>query len=218
MTFWRYLPLYPDNAGNAFNERFLLGSKNILADILPKYSSLSDVIRLIDIPEVTGGLVFRVLMNADLNEALGTLCEPGKETEQKAGEIIGYEVPAEKYWLWRLRMAEQIASELDPDRFGVSGFYVFGSAKNTTAGLKSDIDILIHFRGTEKQQSDLMTWLEGWSLCLDEINYLKTGYRIGGLLDVHIITDQDIKNKTSYAVKIGAVTDPARKIPMKGEN
>ena len=84
--------------------------------------------------------------------------------------------------------------------------------------MKSDIDILIHFRGAEKQQADLMTWLEGWSLCLDEINYLKTGYRTGGLLDVHIITDEDIQNRTSYAVKIGAVTDAARKIPMKGEN
>ena len=214
----RYLPLYPDNVKNAFNERFLLGSKNILADILPKYSSLSGVIRLIDIPKVTGGLVFRVLMNADLCEALGILDEAGKETDDEDVEIVDLEIPAKKYWLWRLRMAEQIASELDPDRFGVAGFYVFGSTKNATAGLKSDIDILIHFRGAKKQRTDLMTWMEGWSLCLDEINYLRTGYRIGGLLDVHIITDDDIQNRTSYAVKIGAVTDAAREIPMKGKN
>lgn len=213
----RYLPLYPDNAGNILNERFLLGSNNILADILPRYSSLSDVLRLIDIPEVTGGLVFRVLMNADLNEALGILGEPEKETGKEDEDIICYEIPAEKYWLWRLRMAEHIASELDPDHFGVAGFYVFGSTKNATAGLKSDIDILIHFRGTEKQRADLMTWLEGWSLCLDEVNYLRTGYRIGGLLDVHVVTDEDIQNKTSYALKIGAVTDAAKEIPMKGK-
>ena len=61
----------------------------------------------------------------------------------------------------------------------------------------------------------LETWLDAWSLCLDEMNYLKTGYRTGGLLDVHIVTDEDIENKTSYAVKIGAVTDAARKLPMK---
>ncbi|MBN2072150.1 MAG: nucleotidyltransferase domain-containing protein [Candidatus Krumholzibacteriota bacterium] len=214
----RYLPLYPDNAKNAFNEKFLLGSKNILGDMLPKYSSLSDVIRLIDIPEVTGGLVFRVLMNADLGEALGILDEPGKEADTDDREIVNYEIPTEKYWLWRLRMAEQIASELDPNRFGVAGFYVFGSTKNATAGLKSDIDILIHFRGNKNQRGDLTAWLEGWSLCLDEINYLKTGYRIGGLLDVHIITDDDIRNKTSYAVKIGAITDAAREIPLKGKD
>ena len=36
-----------------------------------------------------------------------------------------------------------------------------------------------------------------------------------GLLDVHLITDTDIATRTSYAVKIDAITDPARKLPMK---
>lgn len=112
-------------------------------------------------------------------------------------------------------MAEQIASQLDPDRFGVKGFYVFGSTKNATAGPNSDIDILIHFQGTKKQQKDLEYWLEGWSLCLDEMNRLRTGYKTRGILDVHFVTDADIANKTSYAVKIGAVTDAARPLLMK---
>jgi predicted nucleotidyltransferase len=211
----RYLPLYPDNEGNIFNQKFLLRSRNILPDTLPQYSHLEDVIRLIDVPEVTGGKVLRVLMNADLNEAVGVLMEPEKEQITEDIYSDDYDLPAEKYWLWRLRMAEHIASELDPDRFGVAGFYIFGSTKNATAGLNSDIDLLVHFRGNENQLRDLKSWLEGWSLCLDEINYLRTGYRVGGLLDVHIVTDEDIRNKTSYAVKIGAVTDPAREIPLR---
>jgi len=121
-------------------------------------------------------------------------------------------------WVWRYRMAENIASQLDPVRFGVEGFYLFGSTKNATAGLKSDIDILIHFRGSAEQREDLIVWLDGWSLCLDEMNYLRTGYRTGGLLDVHIVTDEDIENKTSYSVKIGAVTDAARSLPLKGKS
>lgn len=211
----RYLPLYPDNPGNIFNERFLTGSKNILADVLPKYAHLSEVIRLIDVPDVTGGMIFRVLMNADLNEAVGILVEPDMESGMEE-EIVDRNIPTQKYWLWRLRMAEHIASKLDPARFGVAGFYVFGSTKNATAGLSSDIDILIHFRGTKSQRKDLTVWLEGWSLCLDEMNYLRTGYRTGGMLDVHIVTDEDIRNKTSYALKIGAVTDPAKEIPLGG--
>jgi len=210
----RYLPLYPDNEGNIFNEKFLLRSRNILPDIIPDYAHLAGVIKLIDVPEVTGGLILRVLMNADLKEAVGVFMEPQKETRTEGMQVEDHDLPADRYWLWRLRMAEHIASELDPDRFGVVGFYVFGSTKNATAGLSSDIDILIHFRGTEKQREELELWLEGWSLCLDEINYLRTGYRVGGLLDVHIVTDEDIENKTSYAVKIGAVTDPAREIPI----
>jgi hypothetical protein len=57
-------------------------------------------------------------------------------------------------------------------------------------------------------------WLEGWSLCLAEQNYLRTGRRTHGLLDVHVVTDADIQRQSSYAVKIGAVTDPARPLPL----
>jgi hypothetical protein len=211
----RYIPLFPDDEGIQFNERFLTGAPNILSEVLPEYAELADVVRLIDVPQATGGNVLRVLMNAELSEAIGLLAKP--ETGEGQVETRAAETgrPAEQTWLWRHRMAEHIASELDPERSGVVGFYVFGSTKNATAGLGSDIDILIHFRGTDRQREDLVTWLNGWSLCLDEINYLRTGYRTGGLLDVHIVTDEDIANKTSYAVKIGAVTDAARPLPLK---
>ncbi|MGM0485029.1 MAG: PEP/pyruvate-binding domain-containing protein, partial [Candidatus Krumholzibacteriota bacterium] len=214
----RYLPLYPDNEGNIFNDKFLFRSTNILPDIIPKYAHLADVIKLIDVPEVTGGLILRILMNADLNEAVGLFMEPQKETRTEGLQVEDHDLPADRYWLWRLRMAEHIASKLDPERFGVVGFYVFGSTKNATAGLSSDIDLLIHFSGTDRQREELLLWLDGWSLCLDEINYLRTGYRVGGLLDVHIVTDDDIENKTSYAVKIGAVTDAAKKIPLRKDS
>jgi predicted nucleotidyltransferase len=140
--------------------------------------------------------------------------EPGSPVETVAYEPLEHEDPADQSWVWRLRMAEHIASRIDPKRFGVQGFYVFGSTKNATAGLASDIDILVHFRGKKKQRDDLMSWLEGWSLCLDELNYLRTGYRTGGLLDVHFVTDEDISNRTSFAVKIGAITDAARSLPV----
>lgn len=103
---------------------------------------------------------------------------------------------------------------LDPVRFGVRGFYVFGSTKNATAGPDSDIDLLIHFDGTPVQRLELEGWLEGWSLCLAEINYERTGHKHERLLDVHIITNEDIANRNSYALKIGAVTDAARPLPV----
>ena len=78
----------------------------------------------------------------------------------------------------------------------------------------SDIDILINFRGNQKQKEYLLIWLDGWSQALAEINKQKTGYSADGLLDVHLVTDEDIKNKTSYAVKIGAITDAARPIKV----
>ncbi|MBN1884765.1 MAG: nucleotidyltransferase domain-containing protein [Candidatus Krumholzibacteriota bacterium] len=211
----RYLPLFPDDDGIVFNEKFLLGSENILSEVLPEFADLAGTVRLIDVPKATGGQVLRVLMNAELGEAVGVLSEA-----TGANEPVEWVEPEESRavdisWVWRLRMAEHIAAQLDPERFGVAGFYVFGSTKNATAGMGSDIDIIVHFRGTKKQRADLLNWLEGWSLCLDRINYLRTGYRTGGLLDVHIVTDRDIEKRTSFAVKIGAVTDAARPLPMK---
>jgi len=111
-------------------------------------------------------------------------------------------------------MAQNIAARLDPERFGVKGCYLMGSTKNACAGPCSDIDLLIHFDGSAPQREALLLWLEGWSRCLDEMNFLLTGYRTGGLLDVHLLTEIDISRRTSYAVKIGATTDPARELAM----
>jgi hypothetical protein len=74
--------------------------------------------------------------------------------------------------------------------------------------------MLVHFKGDDHQLEMLQRWLEGWSLCLAEVNYMQTGYRTGGLLDVHIVTDEDIAKKTSWATKIGAVTDAARPLEI----
>ena len=69
----RYLPLYPDEGDQLFNERFLLESKNSLPDLCPEFSSLSETIRVINVPEVTEGFILRILMNAEIGEALGFL-------------------------------------------------------------------------------------------------------------------------------------------------
>ena len=210
----RYLPIYPDDAGVIFNEGFFKDSENILSEILPEYANLADALKVIDVARSADGLLLSILMNAELEKAVGILSAPSVEKPvlpplDRRGRDV------ENHWAWRLRMAELIASQLDPQRFGVHAFYVFGSTKNATAGPMSDIDLLVHFRGTKEQRQELEIWLEGWSLCLDEMNRLRTGYTTGGLLDVQIITDNDIARKSSYAVKIGAVTDAARPLPMK---
>ncbi len=211
----RYLPLYPDDDDITFNEWFLTHSENMLPHLMPDYEHLAETIHVIDVPKTTRGQVLRILMNADLDEALGYLTTPSaKQAKPKESEEFYFE-ETENHWRWRLRMAEHIASQLDAGRFGIEAFYVFGSTKNATAGPGSDIDLLIHFKGTELQKKELLNWLEGWSLCISEINFLRTGYKSDGLLDVHLVTDEDIAKKTSFAVKIGAVTDAARPLMLK---
>jgi hypothetical protein len=213
----RYLPLYPDDPGIEFNEAFLLGAQNYLPDILPDSAALADTVHVIDVPHATNGKVLRVLMNADLGEALGFIATPVAKEKSEEGAREPSETASEDHWHWRLRMAERIAAQLDPDRFGVKSMYVFGSTKNATAGPGSDIDLLIHFQGSEEQQRQLVLWLEGWSLCLAEMNFSRTGYKSDGLLDYHLLSDTDIANKTSYAVKIGAATDAARQLALKSQ-
>jgi predicted nucleotidyltransferase len=153
-------------------------------------------------------------MNADLQEAVALLTAPGSPELPLAPREAPAGRPSEEHWRWRLRLAQRIASELDGGVFGVKAFYVFGSTKNGTAGPGSDIDVIIHVGGTPEQRSRLEQWLDGWSLCLGEMNYLRTGYRTDRLLDVHYVTDQDIAERRSYASKIGAVTDAARQLPL----
>jgi hypothetical protein len=69
----RYLPLYPDNPQTIFNEGFLQGSRNVLRDLLPEFAHLEDTIRVIDVPLQTQGLVLRVLMNSDIDQAVAFL-------------------------------------------------------------------------------------------------------------------------------------------------
>jgi len=213
----RYLPLYPDDSGVFFNGGFLRGAPNLLGTILSDFAHLADAVRVIDVGAASEGRVLRVLLNADLNEALGVLVAPDEDTTAPQERVAGVRASPQQYWRWRLRMVERIAADLEAERFGVVALYVFGSTKNATAGPESDIDLLIHFRGSEDQRDDLLNWLEGWSLCLAEMNYLRTGYRTEGLLDVHLVTDADIEKRTSYASKIGAVTDAAREVPLQSK-
>jgi len=214
----RYLPLYPDDSNITFNETFFSNSKNIFPDILPDYAHLKDVIKVIDISGATNGQKLNILMNANEEKALGFLSTSSEESLKGTGVRHSEETIVikdhEEHWRWRQRNAEELASKLDPEYFGIKAFYLFGSTKNATAGPESDIDILIHFQGSEKQRKELMSWLNGWSQCLSYSNFLRTGCKTNGLLDIHILTDKDIEKRTSYAAKIGAVTDAARPIPM----
>ncbi|MFH1686549.1 MAG: PEP/pyruvate-binding domain-containing protein [bacterium] len=75
----RYLPLYPDDAQNVFNEDFLARSENILRQVAPDYAQLEETIRLIDVAQATGGQVVRLSMNADLDEAIAVIAPPSAE-------------------------------------------------------------------------------------------------------------------------------------------
>ena len=76
-------------------------------------------------------------------------------------------------------------AEIVAKRFGIKNMYILGSTSSTRAQEGSDIDLMINFSGNEKQKKELTVWLEGWSLCLDEVNYIK----------MHMISDRYMLTK-----------------------
>jgi pyruvate,water dikinase len=211
----KYLPLYPEDDEIVFNKSFFTQSPNELGKILPMYSYLDSVIKVVSVPENYYGKELVVLMNADLEKAIAYLDNPSENNTNSSIDSRVFEIKSEaekadnEGWKWRHYMAEQIASQMDMETFGVKGIYLFGSTNTCTARLNSDIDLLVHFEGSGEQKQKLDTWFNGWSKALSAINYLKTGYQSDGLLDVHYVTDQDIEEKNSYAIKINSAYEPA---------
>ena len=117
----------------------------------------------------------------------------------------------DEYWKWRFQMAQNIANKTDFKYYGIKAIYIIGSTKEATAGPASDIDLLVHFNGTEFQNSLFKSWIDGWNHSLSEFNRQKTGYSLeDGLIDLHLITDDDIEKNTSFAVMIGNPNNSAR--------
>jgi pyruvate,water dikinase len=214
----RYLPLYPDDDGAVFQEAFFGRAASVLAALAPELAALDPLVRVIDVPAACDGRLLHVLMNADLQEAVGLLAPADEGAAVAAGEVgqpsEASVEPQHQHWRWRRHMAERIAQRCDAQRFGVVAMYLFGSTEAASAGPGSDIDLLVHVRNTPEQQRDLERWLEGWSRCLSEMNFLRTGYETDGLLDAHFLTDEDLTRKTSFAARITAVTDAARPLPL----
>jgi len=70
-----YLPLYPNDRRNRFNETFLQDSPSSLLELIPEAKDMEDIVRVIDIAAVTGGRSVRVVMDGDEDRALAYLAD-----------------------------------------------------------------------------------------------------------------------------------------------
>ena len=190
-----YLPLYPDDEGVTFNSGLLDIAPNRLSELYSQHPEMENVIRVIRIEDIAQGGHMTVMMDGEANEAVGFYSPPD-------------------HWVWRLDKVREIARALDPVLYGVVALYVIGSTREATAGPESDIDLLVHFRGSNEQKEDLLAWLHEWSVALDQENRERTGCETEGILDVHIITDEDIENKDSWASHIGSLYGAAKEISL----
>ena len=65
-----YLPLYPEEEGNVFNQEFLTQQTNALASLLPDYADMNDVVQVIDVAKAANGKRLQLYMNGEQSEAL----------------------------------------------------------------------------------------------------------------------------------------------------
>jgi hypothetical protein len=152
----------------------------------------------------------RFIFHRRLKKTLESALSSDIAAEQNGDSSLLY-YESDEHWKWRYHVSEKIANMMDMERFGVEAIYLIGSTKNGKAGPGSDIDLMVHFRGNPGQEAELKAWMEGWGLGLSELNFFKTGYvTSGSLIDFHLITDDDIRNKTSYAAMIGSSENSAR--------
>ncbi len=65
-----YLPLYPDDAAAEFQGRFFEGAPNVLLELFPQAGEFESVLRLIDVPETTGGAFAQVVADSQRRQAV----------------------------------------------------------------------------------------------------------------------------------------------------
>ncbi len=72
----KYLPLYPDDPGNEFNDDVLRADAGLLAELLPEHAALAEVVRVIHVPAAAGGRLLNVDMDGEGGRALSFLAPP----------------------------------------------------------------------------------------------------------------------------------------------
>ena len=94
----------------------------------------------------------------------------------EANAALGFLRPPD-HWNWRMNKVNEIGEELDPKIYGIKAIYLIGSTKTGEAGPASDIDLIVHFEGTEEQKEKLLSWFDEKGKKLDQEN--KTRFHNG---------------------------------------
>lgn len=109
---------------------------------------------------------------------------------------------------WRMDIARMLSQRCPLKDLGIIAIYLIGSVKSMNAGPSSDIDFLVHYKN-ENSKKLIESYFLGWDHAIVHENFKRTGYKCESIIELHLITDEDIKNKTSYAVMIGATENSA---------
>lgn len=194
----RYLPLYPDDEDILFNEDFFQNNENVLSQFLPEYAHLSDTVKVINVSETTNGKILRLLMNADDDEAIAFITDRTTQTTYTLEESSSAHISVHEALQWRWSIAEHFAKSVDKIKYGIQSIYLFGTVFNNSASANSDIDMLVISDNIELTRGEFFTWLDGWNQALSQVNFHKYGIHINKMIDLHIVSSEEISDKIYF--------------------
>jgi predicted nucleotidyltransferase len=115
------------------------------------------------------------------------------------------------HWKWLFGRAEDFATAIPLEDFGIHSVWLIGSVKSGMAGPCSDIDLVIHYDGNESNAEKIHIFTNGFASAVRvwRFNKDRTG-NTRSMIDVHLVTDQDIMNKTSFGIMITKGSGEAR--------
>jgi hypothetical protein len=134
---------------------------------------------------------------------------PRKQTNTIADLVQPLTLP----WEWRYEVALFAANHIDFSDMGIKGIYLIGSVKNASAGILSDIDLIIHYIPKDKNRIRIEKQFSEWDRAITETFFDRTGFRVEEMFDLHWITDEDIMNGNSYTVMLKSMDNSA--LPLK---
>lgn len=118
---------------------------------------------------------------------------------------------SEMYSIVRLKICQDAVNSLDFEQFQIKKIFLAGSVKNMSAGLGSDIDLIIHDNGNPQCREKIKTWFCAWSASAKSEpankNLISTK---DCLFELHFISDKNIENNDSYAVMTKSVMNGAK--------
>lgn len=191
-----YLPLYPDDNDIIFNNEFFENAENTLDRFTKNFQHISHIVKVINIREMKFGKILRVLMNSTEERAIAYFTEIDPQSGIKS--IKTNAVNTSEAQNWRTRMAEAFAQSIDMKKYNIYAVYLAGSVFKGDATPESDINLIIHSNAEQSIKEDFLKWANGWDSALKSINYNRTGFQLDHILDIAIVSDEDIDANQFY--------------------
>jgi len=124
-------------------------------------------------------------------------------------EGIGVSEKESEEWEWREKAARKMAEGLPLANLKVTGLYLIGSVRERTAGPESDIDLVVHVN-SQTSIASINAYFFGWEHAL--LAFPPNGITLKRLIDVHVLTDNDLEKNLSFASMISGVNPQSTRL------